>query len=101
MNTVNQTKQTNLVPGYEPIPGYILEKPLGEGGFGEVWSAHAPGGLKKAVKFVYGTMGEERAKRELKSLERIRGISHPFLLTLERFEFVDGRLAIVTELADG
>lgn len=101
MNTINQTRRTNLVSGYEPIPGYILEKPLGEGGFGEVWSARAPGGLQKAVKFVHGTMDEERAKRELKSLERIRGISHPFLLTLERFEFVDGRLAIVTELADG
>ncbi|WP_436715125.1 tubulin-like doman-containing protein [Roseiconus lacunae] len=87
--------------GYEPIEGYVLEKRLGQGGFGEVWQAVAPGGLKKAVKFVYGRHGERHASQELKSLERIRGIQHPFILTLERFEFIDGQLVIVTELADG
>ena len=88
-------------PGYQPIPGYTLEEVIGRGGFGEVWRADAPGGLKKAVKFVFGAQDQTRASRELKSLERIRGVQHPFLLTLERFEVVNDQLVIVTELADG
>ncbi|EMI55643.1 protein kinase domain-containing protein [Rhodopirellula sallentina] len=88
-------------PGYEPIAGYTLEQKIGEGGFGEVWRANAPGGLKKAVKIVFGATHANRGSRELKSLERIKGVHHPFLLTLERFGVVDDQLVIVTELADG
>ena len=95
------TASKKICPGYEPIPGYRLEKILGRGGFGEVWRADAPGGLKKAVKFVFGNHDEQRASRELKSLERIKAVNHPFILTLERFEIVDEQLVIVTELADG
>lgn len=94
-------KTKRIQPGYEPIEGYILEKRIGQGGFGEVWRAVAPGGLKKAVKFVFGQHDERRAAQELKSLERIKGVQHPFILTLERFELIDNQLVIVTELADG
>ena len=54
----------------------------------------------KAVKIVYGYHNEVRASRELKALERIKQLRHPFLLSLERIEIVDGRLIIVNELAD-
>ena len=40
----------------EPIPGYRLIERIGGGGFGEVWKAEAPGGLLKAIKFVYGDL---------------------------------------------
>jgi hypothetical protein len=86
--------------GYEPLPGYCLEERVGQGGFGEVWRASAPGGMKKAIKFVFGSHDQSRATRELRSLERIKGVRHPFLLTLERFEIIDDQLVIVTELAD-
>ena len=33
-------------------------------------------------------------------MERIRDVRHPFVVSLERFEVVDGRLVILTELAD-
>lgn len=90
-----------IQPGDEPLPGYKLEEPIGRGGFGEVWRADAPGGIKKAVKFVFGATDQTRGSRELKSLERIKGVHHPFLLTLERFGIVNDQLVIVTELADG
>src|SRR5205085_10199555 len=89
------TKTTN-----EPIPGYKLVKRIGAGGYGEVWRAEAPGQLVKAIKFVYGLLDEDRAARELKALNRIKGVRHPFLLSLERIEVVQGQLLIVTELAD-
>ncbi len=84
----------------EPIPGYRIRERIGAGGYGEVWKADAPGGLVKAIKFVYGFLSEDRASRELKALNRIKMVRHPFLLSLERIEVVDGQLLIVTELAE-
>lgn len=83
------------------LPGYKLQKLLGAGGYGEVWLASAPGGLTKAVKIIFGFHNEKRASSELRSLEKIKSVRHPFLLSLERIEVVEGRLVIVTELADG
>src|SRR4029078_2403657 len=82
------------------LPGYVLSERIGSGGYAEVWRAEAPGGIEKAVKIVYGYHNDEFAAQELKSLERIKGVRHPFLLSLERFEVLNGRLAIITELAD-
>ncbi len=82
------------------LPGYTLSTRLGAGGYGEVWLAHAPGGLTKAVKFIFGSFHEKRAEHELKALQRMKDLRHPFLLSLERIEVVDGRLVIVTELAE-
>jgi serine/threonine protein kinase len=90
-----------IQPGYEPIPGYILRKQVGAGGYGEVWLSDAPGGLRKAIKFVFGNVDDNRATTELKSLNRIRKLNHPFILSLERVEIVEGQLVIVTELAQG
>ena len=82
------------------LPGYTLTERIGSGGYAEVWRAEAPGGIEKAVKIVYGYYDDEFASQELKALERIKGVRHPFLLSLERFEVLNGRLAILTELAD-
>lgn len=89
----------------EPIPGYRLIERLGRGGFGEVWKAEAPGGLLKAIKFVYGDLegaGENGrpAEQELKALARVKSIRHPYILSLERFDIIEGQLIIVMELAD-
>ena len=84
----------------EPIAGYTLRGRIGTGGYGEVWKADAPGGLSKAVKFVYGQLDDERAGCELKALNRIKEVRHPFLLSLERIEVVNGQLVIITELAE-
>ncbi|HEY6565794.1 MAG TPA: hypothetical protein VIY86_14995, partial [Pirellulaceae bacterium] len=79
----------------EPIAGYVLKERIGAGGYGEVWKADAPGGLQKAVKIVFGDVSETRAMRELKALERIRQVSHPMLLSIERIEVVDNHLVVV------
>jgi serine/threonine protein kinase len=89
----------------EPLPGYRLIERLGRGGYGEVWKAEAPGGLHKAIKFVYGDLQEageaaQGAEQELKALNRVKTIRHPYVLSIERFDIVEGQLLIVMELAD-
>ncbi len=83
------------------VAGYHLQQRLGGGGYGEVWRAIGPGGLHKALKILHGRYDGPEADTELKSLERMRELRHPFLLNVERIEIVDGRLIIVTELAEG
>src|SRR5437763_6316964 len=94
-----------IQPGSEPITGYRLIERLGGGGFGEVWKCEAPGGLHKAIKFVFGDLSSakdngERAEQELKALSRVKTVRHPYILSLERYDIIDGQLMIVMELAD-
>jgi hypothetical protein len=84
----------------DAIVGYTLKERIGAGGYGEVWRAEAPGGLAKAVKLVYGCLDQQRASAELKALGHVKEVRHPFLLSLERIDVVDGQLVIITELAD-
>ncbi|MFO0797235.1 MAG: tubulin-like doman-containing protein [Gemmataceae bacterium] len=94
-----------LVSNEEPLPGYRLQERLGRGGFGEVWRVEAPGGLLKAMKFVFGDLDasdedSRPAEQELKALKRVQTIRHPYVLSLERYDIIDGQLMIVMELAD-
>ena len=112
----------------EPIPGYRLIERIGGGGFGEVWKCEAPGGLHKAIKFVFGELpgsggpratvdngsisqsgdifssrkedDNHRATQEYKALSRVKTVRHPYILSLERYDVIDGQLIIVMELAD-
>ncbi len=92
-------------PDTEPIPGYRLMEPLGTGGFGEVWKCEAPGGILKAIKFVFGNLecpdGDSgKAEQEAGAMERVKLIRHPFILSMDLIKVVAGELLIVMELAD-
>jgi eukaryotic-like serine/threonine-protein kinase len=92
-------------PNAEPIPGYSLIEPLGSGGFGEAWKCLAPGGIEKAIKFVFGKINSPdvdgaRADQELKALNRVKEVRHPFVLQMDLIKVVDHELVIVMELAD-
>jgi len=92
-------------PNTEPIPGYRLIEPLGSGGFGEVWKCEAPGGLFKAIKFVYGNLNSldvdcVRAEQEQRAMQRIKEVRHPFVCSLDLIRVINGELVIVMELAE-
>lgn len=93
-----------LAAGVEPLPGYVLVEPLGKGGFGVVWKCEVSGGLHKAIKFVGDTKSggafQSAMTQELQALQWIKGIRHPFLLSIERIEVIAGTLVLVMELAD-
>ena len=89
-------------PDPEPFPGYRLVEPIGTGGFGEVWKCVAPGGIHKAIKFVYGNLDsldgdDARARQEKKALDRVKEVRHPFVLSIEQIQEVagEGRLVAV------
>ena len=80
-------------PDSEPLPGYRLIEPLGAGGFGEVWKCVAPGGIHKAMKFVFGNLNtidsdSAKAEQEFKAIERVKAVRHPFVLSMDQIQSV-------------
>ena len=92
------TSAWSLAEGSEPIAGYHLQAKLGQGGFGEVWKAIGPGGFHVALKIV--RMQNDLGNTETKSLEVIKNVRHPNLLSVHGAWRKDGFLIIAMDLAD-
>jgi serine/threonine protein kinase len=87
------------------IPGYRLDHLIGEGGFGQVWLAHAAaGGDRVAIKILHLELVRSvdamtRFQRELDAIERldhanvVRGLGHGTL--------ADGRPYLILEYIEG
>jgi serine/threonine protein kinase/tetratricopeptide (TPR) repeat protein len=77
-----------LRPGTEIVPGYKLEEIIGRGSFGEVWRATAPGRMKKAIKIIRN-LELASSKQELRSLDLITEVRHPYLIQIEACFLLD------------
>ncbi len=86
--------------GAEPIRGYRLVRRLGSGAFGEVWQATSPGGFPIAIKRIFGQIDEQACRRELRALQLLRQIRHPYLLAIQAAWVASGQLVFATALAD-
>jgi eukaryotic-like serine/threonine-protein kinase len=85
------------------IDGYTLESLLGEGGYGEVWSARDDGGRRAALKIF---KQPERTAQQLlvqqNEIEALARLSHPSLVELYSYGAIEGLgLYLAMELADG
>jgi serine/threonine protein kinase len=88
-----------LQAGVEPVPGYRLVAPLGQGGFGEVWKATGPGQVPVALKFLRLQCSGDRL--ETRALELMKQLRHPNLLTVAAYWRTETLLVIAVDLADG
>jgi serine/threonine protein kinase len=77
---------------------YQLVRRIKAGVFGEVWRALAPGGIQVAVKIYYRPMQENAP--ELKALQLIKNVNHPYLLKIQAWWVEDSRLHVAMELAE-
>src|SRR4051794_15282778 len=88
----------SLAPGVRPVPGYSLTRLLGRGGFGEVWEAVAPGGVRVAMKFV--RVDPQEAGPEERALAIVSNIRHPHLLDIQFAARVEDYLVIAMPLCE-
>jgi len=86
----------SLRAGAEPYPGYRLSEYLGRGTFGEVWTAEVAG-RAVALKF----LPLDNSTQELRKLQKVRQLTHPNLIQVERVWCWSRLLVVSMELADG
>jgi serine/threonine protein kinase, bacterial len=93
-------RANELAPGVVPYPGYQLIKPLGSGGWSEVWKARRPDGGACALKFMPCFPGMSPSK-EIRALQALRDLKHPYLLEIRNIWSCAGYIVVVMELSDG
>lgn len=86
------------------VPGYALDRMIGEGGFGQVWGATAPDGTRVAIKILHLELVRSidaltRFQRELEAIERLQHRS--VVRALGHGALDDGRPYLVLEYLEG
>jgi serine/threonine protein kinase len=91
-----------LYSGLEAIPGYTLKRKLGEGGFGQVWSATSPHGESVALKFIdcQGKPGSLIA-HEIRIMRGLTEVRHPNFIRLHGVCSSPPYIVITMERAEG
>lgn len=80
--------------------GYVMVRQIGRGNFGEVWLSEAPGGVEVALKLVDIPSGRRIKQTELRSLDLMKRLRHPFLMQVQAFWVSEEQITIAMELAD-
>ncbi len=65
--------------GDEAVPGFRLERFLGQGAIGEVWQAVGPGGTEAAIKIVDLSGSGAHGLKEFRAMQLVKRIHHPHL----------------------
>ena len=84
-----------IKPGDEPIPGYRIEKFLGQGRFGQVWRATAPGNTLVALKFI--ELSGLHGWKEFRAIQRVKQIRHAHLMPIVALWLLDSEGNIVSD----
>ena len=79
--------------------GYTVLRKLGDGSYGDVYEARAPGGFRVAIKQLRRSGASNQG--EIESLEAMKAMSHPFLVQMHAYWVEEDSLEIVMELAAG
>lgn len=72
--------------GDEPVPGYQIIRPLGEGGYGKVWVARSPGDVEIALKIINL---EGQGLKEFRAVGIVKRLRHPNLIPIYAFWLKD------------
>ncbi len=79
---------------------YRMIRKIGQGSYGEVWLSEAPGGVEVALKVVHIPAGQRIKDLEVRSLDLMKRLRHPFLLQVQAFWVLSEQILIAMELAD-
>ena len=99
MAITNPQPLYQFTSGDQPIPGVILEKLIGQGGFGQVWRGKNETLKTIAIKILPKDKGSTEIEKT--TLAWLQAMDHPNLLKIFELKETDTFLFVLMELADG
>jgi serine/threonine protein kinase len=84
-------------PGFELVPGCVLQRRLAAGAFGEVWKARKDGFGELAIKRIRVT---DPVRNEARALRAMKGLRHRYLARVYAYRRVGDLLIVAMELGD-